>query len=121
MSPRKARALVSLLTRPSLKEAAREAEVGEVTLWRWMQDATFKEELRKQRDAVITEALESLKGNMTRATEALIGLLTTQNEALRRHVANDVIGHVLKARELTEIEQRLDQVERLVQEGRTQR
>ena len=46
--------------------------------------------------------------------EALVGLLPTKNEYLRRNVANDIIEHVLKGRELEDLEKRIARLEDVV-------
>ena len=121
LTERQSKAIPFLVASPTYEEGRKKARISKNALYEWLRNQVFKEELRKQRDAVVTEALEALKGNMTRASSVLIALLNTENEALRRHVANDIIGHVLKAREPMEIEERLTQVERLVPERRTYR
>ena len=121
LTERQRKAIPFLMASPTYEEGRKKAGISKNALYEWLRNPIFKEELRRQREAVVTEALEALKGSMTRASAVLIALLHTENEALRRHVANDVIGHVLKARELMEIEERLTQVERLVLERRTYR
>jgi hypothetical protein len=56
---------------------------------------------------------------MTKAANTLVSLLDEKGGELRRRTANDLIGHVLKARELEELEERLEQVERVVLERKT--
>jgi hypothetical protein len=65
---------------------------------------------------VIEEALNVMKANMTKAVNALVGLVNTKNEFLRRAVANDILGHVLKGKELEDIEKRIEALERIVKE-----
>ena len=83
-------------------------------MFKWLKKPAFKNELIKQRDIVITEALETLKANTGQAVRALVGLLKTEKESLKRQVANDIINHVLKVVEVQEIERRLDEVEQIV-------
>ena len=52
---------------------------------------------------------------MLHATESLVALLGTDNEHLRRHVANDVIRIGLRIRELETIEDRLTRLEQAVE------
>ena len=75
----------------------------------------------KQRNACVDLAFDALKGYVEGAVTALGDLLQSDNEAIRRGVANDVLNHILKARELEEIEERLASIERLVYEKRTYR
>jgi len=85
-----------------------------------LKDPVFKQEFRNQRDLIIEEALEDLKGNLTKATQTLIDLLDeTDSEYLKRYVAKDIIEYVLKARELGDLEERLVKIERIILERRT--
>ena len=121
LTERQKKAIPYLVASPTYEEGRKKAKVSKNALYEWLKNPAFKEVLQKQRDTVITEALEALKGNMTKAAEVLVGLLNTESDTLKRHVANDIISHVLKARELMEIEERLASVEKLVLERKTYR
>ena len=51
---------------------------------------------------------------MVQATDSLVALLDTDNEHLRRHVANDILRIGLRVRELEGFEDRLTQLEQAV-------
>lgn len=53
-----------------------------------------------------------------KAVNTLEQLLNAESEAVRRAAANDVLGHALKYRELSEIEARLESVEKIILEKR---
>ncbi len=114
------KAVPHLIASKTLKDGCKKARISRQTLYTWLQEPVFKEELRKRRDTIIDEALEDLKGNLTEATDTLIDLLqTTDSEPLKRYVAKDIIDYVMKARELGELEERLVRIERIVLERRT--
>ena len=120
LSLKQFKAIPLLLTCSTREAVIKELEISSETLYRWMRDPAFKEELARQQNAVIQDALNVLRANMTKAAETLASLLDHEgNPELRRRVANDIISHVLKAKELEEIEERLQQVERLVVERKT--
>jgi hypothetical protein len=56
-----------------------------------------------------------------KAVITLEKLLNAESEAVRRAAANDILGHILKYRELTEFEDRLETVEKIVLERKTYR
>jgi phage terminase small subunit len=115
LSEKQIKAVPHLISSKTLKEGCRKARISRKTLYQWLKDPVFKEELRRQRDVIIEEALENLKGAMTKATETLIDLLDkTDNEHLKRYVAKDIIEYVLKAKELGDLEERLVKIERIV-------
>jgi len=110
-------AIPHLIASKTLKEGCKKAMISRKTLYEWLKDPVFKEELRAQRDVIIEEAIEDLKGNLTKATETLINLLKdTDSDSLKRYVAKDIIDYVMKARELGDLEERLVKVERIVLE-----
>jgi hypothetical protein len=86
--------------------------VGRTTAYRWMNEPAFKDELARQRDAVLSAALESVKTQATRAVTELTGLLTVKDERLRRLVCNDILAHAMKVRELEDFESRLAVLEK---------
>ena len=115
-------AIPHLIASKTLKEGCKKAGVSRKTLYEWLKDPVFKEELRAQRDVIIEEAIEDLRGNLTKATETLIDLLkNADSKALKRYVAKDIIDYVMKARELGDIEERLVKIERIILERKTYR
>jgi hypothetical protein len=57
-----------------------------------------------------------MKANITKAVNTLVGLLNTKNDNLKRWVANDILDHVLKAREIEDFEERDTTLEKLIKE-----
>ena len=114
------KAVPHLITSKTLKEGCKKARISRQTLYTWLQDPTFKQEFRNQRDVIIEEALEDLKGNLTKAIQTLINLLDkTDSDPLKRYLAKDIIDYVMKARELGDLEERLVKIEKIVMERRT--
>jgi hypothetical protein len=114
LTDRQMKAIPHFVMSSTLKEGCQRAKVSKNTFFTWLKNSAFKNELSRQRDLVITEALETLKGHLIKAAESLIDLLSTENENLRRQVANDLINHVLKWKETEDIESRLLEVEQIV-------
>jgi hypothetical protein len=75
--------------------------------------------LSDARKKLLDRALEKLTGISMKAVNTLEKLLSAESEAVRRAAANDVLGHALKYRELSEIEARLESVEKIILEKRT--
>jgi HD-like signal output (HDOD) protein len=110
------RAIPFLLAAPSIEEGCKRAKIGKATVYEWLKEDAFREELRRQRERVVEGALETLKASITKATETLVGLLDSQNEAIRKGAANDIINFTLKAMELQDLEKRLSAIEKAVDE-----
>ena len=114
LSPRQLKSIPFLISCRTNEEARRKAGVSRQTLNRWLHSPDFQSELRGRRDAVAADSLDRLKGSMAQASDALVGLLDTDNEHLRRHVANDILRIGLRVRELEGFEDRLTQLEQAV-------
>jgi transposase len=108
---RQQRLLVEMVRTPDTQAAAKAAGVGRSTVYRWLQNPAFADELVQRRNHVLNEALESVKTLTGRAARELGALLDTPDERLRRHVCRDILTHSVKVRELEEIEQRLTRLE----------
>lgn len=108
-----------LISAPSVEEASQSSKVSRTTLYKWLKDEGFKNELEFRRDEVIRDALKRLKCAMSGATEELVRLTKSSREDIRRLACKDIIEFALKSIELEEIEDRLDKVERVILERRT--
>ena len=71
LSRNQERAISALLIHPSMFKAAAAAEIGEVTLWRWMQIPEFKEQYRLARREAVSQAVGHLQGACSVAVLAL--------------------------------------------------
>ena len=118
MSERQRKAIPFLVNSPTVEGGCKAAKISRETYYQWLSDPLFRDELREHRDKLIEDALNVMKANMTKAVNALVGLLNTKNEFLMRAVANDILGHVLKSKELEDIERRVEALERIIREKR---
>lgn len=115
---RQLRAIPFLLASPSIEEGCRAAKVSKATVYGWLKEQAFREELRRHREEVVRGALETLKANVSKATETLVKLLDSDKEGIRARVAKDIIEFTQKAIELEELEKRIGALEeRLIQQG----
>ncbi len=107
LTVRHMRLLEALVRDPNVLKACESVGVSRATAYRWMEEPTFKAELERQRDAVLTTAMAGVKAQSIRAAEELAVLLGTKDERLRRMVCNDVLTRSMKVREMEEFERRL--------------
>ena len=121
LSRKQIEAIPHLVGAGSLEAGRKKAGVAKTTLYQWLKDETFKAELERTREAVTREALDRLKGAITRAVEGLIHLAVDKNKSVRLRACEKVIDFFLKVREADEIECRLEKIERIILERRTYR
>ncbi len=115
MTPQKVKLVAALVFEHDIQTAAMSVGVSRMTAHRWMKEQAFTEELARQRDAVLTASLESVKTSSERAATALTALLDVQDERLRRLVCNDILTRAMKIRELDDFERRLAALEKRIQ------
>jgi hypothetical protein len=111
LTNRQLRVIPYLLTSPSIEEACRRARINKTTAYEWLKDETFREELKRQRDAVIERALDSLKSNIAKATKTLVQHLDSKRENISIRAAEDIIEFTQKALEHEELEKRIEALE----------
>jgi AcrR family transcriptional regulator len=118
LTAKQARVIPYLFGAPSLEEGCKRAGVSKVTVYEWLKQEIFRQELKRQRDELIERALDTLKANVTKATETLVKLLESKSEPIKARAAEDIIEFGQKAIEHEELEKRIEALEeRLLQQG----
>jgi transposase len=118
VTTRQTRVIPYLLDAPSIEEGCKRAKVSKVTVYAWLKQENFRQELKRQRDELIRGALDSLKANVGKATETLVKLLDSKSEPIRARAAEDIIEFAQKAIEHEELEKRIEALEqRLLQQA----
>ena len=112
-------AISALLTQPTAGEAAA-AGVSDVTLWRWLRLPQFQLQYRAARRQIVESAIANLQRTAGRAVEALSRNLTCGQPAVEVRAALGVLDQSIKAVELLDLEERLNTLERLLDENRMQ-
>ena len=118
LSARQRQLLTALVATPDVQAAAKAVGVPRSTAHYWLKQPAFQKELALQRDAVLYEALDSVKAHTTQAVTEMAKLLTSSDERLRRQVCNDILGHAVRVREMENIERRIAALEEAVEENR---
>jgi hypothetical protein len=118
LTERQIKAIPFFISSPTIEAGCKAAKISKNAFYEWMKIPLFKTELNRQRDFVVDEALDTLRNNMTKAVNTLVSLLASDSGHIKRYVANDIISHVLKYRELKGIEERLTAIEKLIAEKR---
>lgn len=120
LSRKQERAIVALLTRPTVQEAARAAQVGERTLYRWLKDDdTFQMALRIARHESLTQAIGQLQRQTGAAVAALARIMGDQEAAPSAQVsaAKAILELAFKSYEIEEVEARIAALERRLNDG----
>jgi len=121
LNNRQLKAIPILIACDTVEGAAREIGVSKGTLYAWMEKDEFNLAVSSARRKLLDKAMNKLMNVSMKAVITLEKLLDAESEAVRRAAANDVLGHILKHRELSDLEERLESVERIIMERRSYR
>ena len=101
----------ALLHSPDVSKAAEKAKVSRATVYRWLADADFAEELKQKRNAMLDSAIEGIKSHSGRAADVLAAMLVSSDERLRRMAAKDLLDYAFKIMDGRDVVARLDAIE----------
>ena len=114
VSAKQHRAITALLTSKSVTEAAAATGQGERTIYRWLSEPDFRQALSAAEGDLIdvaTRRLLQLQGGALDTLEALLAEDADVSAGLRLRGAQITLDHLLKLREMRDIEQRLQALE----------
>ena len=112
ITPQQQRAIVAMLTAPSIAAAAQQAGVGERTLFRWLQDDSFLAAYRTARRDAVSQAMARLQRYSSDAVDTLYQIMTTSSyDSAKIHAAKTILEYAHKAVELEDVEVRLAALE----------
>ena len=112
LSRRQLRAIPFIVSSSTYTEGCQKAKLNRTTFYDWLSQPEFKAELDRQRDEITAEAFSILTQSLTKAVEALTGLLDNQDDRLKRLTAKDVIDFIIRHKENEDLDRRLTEVEK---------
>ena len=113
------RAIEALLNTKSVREAAELAELGERTVFRYLGDPFFRQQLSAAEGDLIDQATRRLLALQGAALDTFEGVLANEeaSDTVRLRAAQSVLDSLLKLRELRNIEARLVALESAIGQG----
>jgi hypothetical protein len=116
-------AVAAVLSQRNLEEAARVAGVGVATLMRWQKLPAFEKALRKARRAALSQTIGRLQQGSSAAATTLLKVMLDQNTppSTKVRASDSVINHALRAFELEDVLERLEELERAAEETKKER
>lgn len=116
LTARQLKAIQFIVSNPTYTEGMQKAKVNRSTFYKWLKEPEFKAELGQQREEVAAEAFGVLSQSLTKAVEALVGLLDNKNNRLKRPTAKDIIDFIIRHKEVEDLDTRLTEVEKRLDE-----
>ncbi|GAP11046.1 hypothetical protein BECAL_02228 [Bellilinea caldifistulae] len=121
LTARQKRFLQALLTSKSAREAAHKCGIGEKTAYRWLRQPAFREALQEAESGLLEEAMRRLLSMQSGALDALSDLVTDRRlPGARLAAAKTVLDAVLRFRNAVELEARITDLERRIDEAAAQ-
>ncbi len=116
LTPKQERALVALLDCGEIKKAAEIAEVGEVTLWRWLQAPEFQSRYRAARRQLVETAIAQLQSDCTVAARVLREVAEDKEAPASSRVAaaRTILEQSIGAIELMDLQERVEMLEKML-------
>lgn len=107
-------AIAALLEAPTIREAAQAADVGESTIFHWLQDPDFQEAFQKAKQQTVRQAIARLQQVTGEAVDVLRKVMTDSGNPAGSRVtaARIILDTALKAVEIEDLEGRLAKIER---------
>lgn len=113
LTAKQEKALVSLLSTGSPRETAKELELNETTLFRWLRTPEFQSRYREARRQVVETAIGELQAGCGSAVRVLKAVAedTTAAPTARVMAARTILEQSFKAIELIDLQERLETLE----------
>lgn len=118
LSKKQELAIVELLSCPSVREVSQKVKVSEVTLYRWLNNDTFKAHYRAARRKIVEQALGTLQKATSEAVRTLLEVMDDKEVSPPARVASarTILEFAVKAVELDDLSERVEVLEGLLQE-----
>lgn len=108
-----------MLKERTIAAAAKSAGIAERTAYIYLADNNFRDALREAESELLNSAVRRLATGQAAALDALETLITkAKHESTRRQAAVDWLNLFLRFNEVKNIDERLTELERLVQNGK---
>lgn len=119
LSKKQTNFLLALLSSRSITEASQKAGISNQTAHTYLNDPTFKEAHRTLRREAFEQATSKIVNSVDEAVEVLRTVMNNDEEvgATRVQAARTIIANAFKSYEMQEVQERLDEIEKLIKEG----
>ncbi|OQY83564.1 MAG: hypothetical protein B6D40_06750 [Anaerolineae bacterium UTCFX3] len=118
ITAKQSKAISALLTSRTIGEAATSAGVAERTLYTWLKNADFRGALREAQNELLDTTTRRLANGQTAALDTMEKLIqSARHESTRLTACVQWVNLFLRFNEVKNIEERLTELERQVQNG----
>jgi hypothetical protein len=121
LSRNQERAIAAFLQHPTIPDAAKAVGVGESTLYRWLQNSAFQAKYADARREVTRHAIAQVQAGMSEAVRTLQHVMNDKKApaSARVSAARTMLDIGIKAVEIEDLEKRVGEIEKLMEDQRT--
>ena len=110
----------AILSGKNVTSACKDAKISRTAYYNWLQESSiFQEELTNRRSEIVESSMNKLRSLMDEAVDKLHDLMKSENQEVSRKSAQAIIEFILKTNETMEIEDKVEEIERLILERKT--
>src|SRR5262245_44957693 len=110
LTPKQERAILALLSEPSLARAAAKAEAGERTLRDWLKLPAFRAAYRAARQQIVEHAIGQVQRASGRAVKTLVRLLQCGHAGTEAKAAVSLLDFALRGVEVDDLAQQIEEL-----------
>jgi hypothetical protein len=116
LTPKQEKAISALLSEPTMKSAAQLVKVSEITLIRWLREDAFRDAYQEARREATKQAIARLQQASSEAVDTLRDVMSRNlsRPSARVSAAKAVLEFSLKAIEIEDLQNRVEQLELLM-------
>lgn len=109
--------ILSLMQTDNISKSAKIAGISEMTAHKWLKNG-LKDEINKLRKIYIENNFKKLEFASIKATDKLLEMLDNENcsNSVKLSISKTIIEYALKIREQTSIIERLEGIEKIINE-----
>lgn len=112
LNARQRKAILHLLSARTVKQAAKEGRIRLGTLYKWMKDPLFRNELERMRSEIVSDTVAQLKVYSLQAVGVLADLMiNSDSDSIKRGCAGDILENTRSFIQMRDMELRLEALE----------
>lgn len=113
------KAIIALMTQPTLQEAAQSIGVSYVTINNWLKNPFFNQEFKRMRDKSLDSALGKIQNSSNNAVNVLIDIMNdeSKNANVRVNAAKIIIDFSMRIRD-SDVAIQLEKLTQLIKTGK---
>ena len=116
LSRKQMKAIPVIISARTITDGVKHAEISKTLFYEWMKDESFRNEFISRQNHIVETALKELKGLSSVAVEQLGALLReSDSETIRFKAIALILEHTIKIKEMEDIINRIERLERRIQ------